>query len=225
MAYLTYINLSDEFVAGLKAYFHKREIPLDEVVEVFAGNGQLGLQLGLKEYCNISDSLLYATDGYEDFVNLNWDKEPYGVAVETAYETVIRFHAEPDLNIQVLIMGAPLPANSYYCQTYETAKAYHHLFGNEILYIGEMNSLVFASPKFFKHVELVEDDREQSFYNLVYRNYDHTQGFFTSKLFEKPVEVHPYLLKFVPCQDPECDCRDDSNIQKDVQKYAVSIGK
>jgi hypothetical protein len=200
MEYPSYINLTDDFIKGLSEYISKKGIPLDEVVEVFAGIGALGLQLGLKENCNISDSLLYADVGYEDDVNMNWERKPRDVAVESADETVIRFSAEEGRNIRLLIMGAPLPANSYYCPSYDTIKALHHRFDAKVLYIGEMRSLAFASPKFFRHVEEVEDDLEESFINLVKNNYHHT-GYFAGELFDEPVVVQPYLLRFVQCAD------------------------
>lgn len=218
MTYQSYINLTDVFVEGIGEYLRRKGIPLEEVVEVFAGNGKLGLELGLKENCNISDSLLFAVDGYEDFVNMRWDKKPKGVVAETAYETAIRFHAE-DRNICLMIIGAPLPANSYYCPSYEVTWALHHLFDAQILYIGEMSSLAFGSPKFFAHMEEVEDDLEQSFTNLVVNNYDSKNGFFTSKLFEKPIVLRPYLLRFKECEDEKCDCHHDSKIKQDVQAY------
>lgn len=220
MTYTSYIHITNAFVEGLAAYLKKKDIPLDEVVEVFAGNGALGLRLGLKADRNISDSLLYAEDGYEDDVNVHWDRKPPGVVPETAYETVLRFHAKERAKIRLLIMGAPLPALSTYCPSYEAAKALHYLFDASMLYIGEMNSLAFASPKFFRHVEIVEDDPEQSFQNLVYQNYDSGNGYFASEQFDGHAEVHPYLLKFVPCTDEKCDCRDDANIRKDVKDRA-----
>lgn len=218
MTYQSYINLTDDFVEGVAEYLKRKEIPLEDVVEVFAGNGKLGLQLGLKENCNISDSLLFATEGYEDFVNMKWEKNPKGVAVETAYETAIRFSAE-GRNIRMMIIGAPLPANSYYCPSYEVTRALHHLFDATIFYIGEMFSPAFGSPKFFNHMEIVEDDVEQSFTNLVINNYDSTNGYFTSKIFSEPVILKPYLLKFKECTDEKCDCHSDSIIKMDVQKY------
>lgn len=127
MTYTSYIHITNAFVEGLAAYLKKKDIPLDEVVEVFAGNGALGLRLGLKADRNISDSLLYAEDGYEDDVNVHWDRKPPGVVPETAYETVLRFHAKERAKIRLLIMGAPLPALSTYCPSYEAAKALHYL--------------------------------------------------------------------------------------------------
>lgn len=223
MTYQSYINLTDDFIEGLGEYLRKKGISLDEVVEVFAGNGEFGLQLGLKKDCNISDSLLYASDGYEDDVNLKWERQPKGVVVETSYETVIRFSAEEGRNIRMLIMGAPLPANSYYCPSYDTVKALHHRFDAKILFIGEMSSLTFASPKFFRHVEEVKDDQELSFRNLVINSYDskNKNSYFASEIFEEPVSLQPYILRFVECTDDKCDCRDDSSIRKDVHAYAV----
>jgi hypothetical protein len=180
MTYQTYIHLTDDFVAGLRNYFLRKGIPLAEIVEVFAGNGELGLRLGLKEDCNITDSLLFASEDYEDDVNMNWERKPQGVVAETAYETVIRFSAEPGLNIRLLIMGAPLPANSYYCPSYEASKALYHRFDAKILYVGEMKSHAFASPKFFNHVEQVKDDLEQSFTKFVQNQYDNKSGYFAS---------------------------------------------
>ncbi|TDF89186.1 hypothetical protein [Paenibacillus piri] len=219
MTYPSYINLTDSFVKGLHDYLKKKEIPLDEVVEVFAGDGRLGLQLGLNQGCNISDLLLYACDGYEDEVNMRWEKEPQGVVKETAYETVVRFGASEGASLRLLIMGAPLPANSYYCPSYQAAKALYHLFNAQILYIGEMYSRAFGSPKFFNHLAIVDDDPDNSFKNLVVDNYDSQNGYFTSAQFEEPVTVRPYLLKFVTCADEKCDCRDGSNIQIDIHNF------
>ena len=219
MSYPSYIHLTDEFIDGLGNYVKKKGIPLDEVVEVFAGNGQLGLRLGLKSRCNITDSLLYASDDYQDEVNKDWDKQPHGVAVETAYETILRFSAEDGLNIRLLIMGAPLPALSYYCPSYEAAKALYHRFDAQILYIGELSDFAFASPKFFAHVQQVQDDDEQSFQTLVADRYDSKHGYFASEAFETPLDIRPFLLRFAPCSDERCDCRDDAKICGDVQAY------
>ena len=218
MVYHSYVHLTDSFIEGLKSYIKKKEVPLDSVVEVFAGNGKLGFQLGLKEGRNVSDSLLYASEDYEDDVNKYWEKEPEGVVVETAYETVIRFYEE-ELNINLLIMGAPLPANSYYCPSYAAAKALHYCFDAEILYIGEMSTFAFASPKFFKHMEMVKDDREGSFKELIMKTYDSQGGYFASERMEEKIEIHPYLLRFVTCQDEKCDCRDNTSIKNDLYEY------
>jgi len=221
MKYQSYINVTNDFVKGIGEYLQKNQIPLDEVVEVFAGDGKLGLQLGLRKNDNVSDLLLFANNDYKDDVNENWTREPEGVVAESAYETVIRFSAKKN-RIRVLLMGAPPPANSYYCPSYDVLKALHYCFDGEILYIGEINSFYFASPKFFKHVEVVEED---SFNNLVVKNYDNSTGYFTSQWFEKPVEVQPHLLKFKPCMDKTCDCLDPSKISKDVLSYTESMVK
>jgi hypothetical protein len=218
MKFPSYINLTNDLVNGIGEYLQKKRISLDEVVEVFAGDGKLGLQLGLRKNCNISDLLLFSSKDYEDDVNQNWESDPEGVVAESAYETVIRFGAEKN-RIRLLIMGAPPPANSYYCPSYDVLKALHYCFDGEILYIGEMNSYYFASPKFFKHVKVVEDDNKRSFTNLVVKNYDNSNGYFTSQSFERPAKVQPYLLKFKSCRDETCDCLDNSKIISDIHAY------
>ncbi|GAE27356.1 hypothetical protein JCM9140_3490 [Halalkalibacter wakoensis JCM 9140] len=211
MNYPSYINLSTEFIDGIGEYLQTKKIPLDEVVEVFAGDGKLGLQLGLKKNSHVSDLLLFASEDYEDAITEKWERNPDGVVAESAYETVLRFEAAEN-NIRLLIMGAPPPANSYYCPSYDTLKALHYCFGGEILYIGEMNSYYFASPKFFKHVEVVNDE---TFHHLVVKNYNNTDGYFSSRSFEKPADVRPYLLKFKLCMNEKCDCLDSSSILKE----------
>ncbi|MDQ0257329.1 hypothetical protein J2S74_004787 [Evansella vedderi] len=205
MPYESYINLTDKFIDSLREYIKKRQIPLEEVVEVFAGNGKLGLQLGLKKNNNISDLLLFTTDDFADEVNSNWERNPQGVVKESAYETIMRFYNSGQ-KISMLIIGAPPPANSYYCPSYKTIKALYDRFDAEILYIGEMNSPVFASPKFFRHLKAVPKNIEKSFKSLVESNYDNRNGYFSSDLFYENVDVRPHLLKFVPCSSENCDC-------------------
>lgn len=228
MNYQTYINLTDEFVEGLETYLKRKGVPIEEVVEVFAGNGALGLKLGLREDWNISDLLTYTYEEHKDSVNENWDSEPYGVVQESAFQTVIRFSAEEGNNIRLLIMAAPpeveatreeMKMEAYCCSAYEAAKALYHRFDAKLLYIGEPDSGRFASGKFFRHLEPVEDDTEKSFETLVVRNYDSKNGYFTSDHFEESIGVHPYLFSFQPCEEEECDCRDDSYIRSQVQSY------
>jgi len=214
MTYSTYIHITDDFVEGLKRYIRHANVSLAEIVEVFAGNGALATRLGLPDHRNYSDNLLFVNDGYDDEVNELWDRKPPGVVVETAYETILRFGAEEGHTIRLLIMGAPLPAHSNFCPTYEAAKALHYLFDARMLYIGERPSAAFASPKFFKHTIEAEDE---TFDQFVLANYDGSGGYFASDNFETPVKVQPYLLKFVPCNDPNCDCRDDSRIRRDLE--------
>ncbi|WP_077622348.1 hypothetical protein [Sediminibacillus massiliensis] len=217
----SYVNLTSGFIEGLRSYLKNKEIPLKQVVEVFAGNGALGLGLGLEWNRNISDSLLFADYGYEDEVNRNWERKPVGVVKETAYETAIRFGAVGDIPPRLFIMGAPPPANSYYCPSYDAAKALHYLFNAKILFIGELSSSAFASPKFFTHVEKAEDDGDETFQRLVVNQYDNNDGYFASNRFRQPLHVRPYLLKFVPCGEENCDCLDSSQINKDVDRYKI----
>jgi hypothetical protein len=215
MNYQTYINITDDFVNGIKDYLNKKGIPLDTVVEVFAGDGTLGIEIGLKEDLNISDLLTFTYEEHKDDVNKDWPSKPHGVVEESAYETVIRFSAESDCNIRLLIMAAPPEGDD----AYEAAKALHHRFDAKILFIGDWDSIRFASSKFFVHMEDVVDDEERSFETLVENKYDSENGYFTSDYFEEPIAVQPYFKRFKPCNVPDCDCRNDAKIRSDVQKY------
>ncbi|MGP4040841.1 hypothetical protein ACTWP4_13230 [Gracilibacillus sp. D59] len=199
----SYINVTTSFIHGLQKYLSIRKIPLDHVVEVFAGNGELGLQLGLKPNHNVSDLLMHQDKWYRDEISSKWELEPYGVKKESAYQTVLRFYKEGG-DVQLLIIGAPPPTNSYYCSNYEMAKALYYCYHAEMLFIGDLFSDAFASPKFFNHVKEVEDDHFKQYVESTYEE----RGYFK----EKHIKVKPHLLRFSFCEDVNCDCREQVKI-------------
>ncbi|WEA47199.1 hypothetical protein [Priestia aryabhattai] len=211
-----YINITSHFTKGLKKYLlEHRQVDMKEVVEVFAGNGKLGQDLGLDNenyFYNITDSYDYTSeDVIEDEVCEFWDVEYSHVTNESAEDTVIRFKGSNKV-IKFLIMGAPPKAlrdsgDVSYCGAYNASKALHYLYNGDaqIIYIGNERIADFASELFFKHVEEIED---RDFNDNVVENYLN-EGYFPYIYIE---DVQPYLYKFSLCENDRCDCRDSSSI-------------
>ncbi|SHN26887.1 hypothetical protein [Gracilibacillus kekensis] len=199
----SYISVTDQFINGMNVYLEQKNIALSEVVEVFAGNGQLGLRLGLEPDQNISDLLMHQDKWYRDEISSQWDLRPKGVIQESADETVVRFKNN-QRPIKLIIVAAPPPANSYYCPSYAMAKNLHDYNPEaKMLFVGELNSDAFASVKFFEHVNKVEDRLFEKWIQNTY----HQQGYFK----DQGILVKPYLLEFSYCNDVDCDCKNSNN--------------
>lgn len=218
-----YINITSDFTKGLKKYLvEQRQADMEEVIEVFAGNGNLGQELGLDNedyFYNITDSYDHRSeDVTPDEVCELWEDEYPHVTREGAEDTVIRFAASKKM-INFLIMGAPPKAlynrgDVAYCGAYEAAKALHYLYnGNaQIIYIGNERNKDFASNLFFRHVKEIKD---KEFEVNVIENYL-DEGYFPYIDIE---DIRPYLYKFSLCKDEECDCRDSSYIMNSFRSF------
>lgn len=219
---LSYICTDEKFIKGIADYLKIKAISKENVVETFAGTGFLGKNLdlpignidnetGLSEG-NISDSFLWR--GSDLSQDSEWiDEATWGVADESAFDTIIRLHVEEG-DIKLLIMAMPSEDE----QAYQAAKALFYLFNAaEIFFIGpdDYNTRV-ASSNFYDHTVLITDD---NFYNLIFKKYNEKKCFSSQNLFE----VEPQLRKFITCNDKSCDCKNNKEIIDAVKNYQKTL--